>query len=104
MDHIKDYWESQAEQHRTSHWASWGDNWLINLEIKTISRYIKPGDVVADIGCANGYSTFSQYDLRKPASIIGVDYAERMIEYANKAKDAKYRKKYGYTRTLTRYA
>ena len=91
MDHIKNYWESQAERHKTSHWASWGDNWLIDLEIKTISQYINFGDHVADIGCANGYSTFSQYDLRKPASIIGVDYSERMIEYANRVKNEKYR-------------
>jgi SAM-dependent methyltransferase len=91
MDHIKNYWESQAEQHKTSHWASWGDNLLIDLEIRTISKYIKCSDRVADIGCANGFSTFSQYELRKPASIIGVDYAEKMIEYANNAKNEKYK-------------
>lgn len=91
MDHIKNYWESQAEQHKTSHWASWGDNWLIDLEIKTISKYIQCGDRVADIGCANGFSTFSQYELRKPASIIGVDYAEQMIGHAKNAKNEKYK-------------
>lgn len=83
---IKDYWQSQASNHEDSHWASWGDNWMINLEIQTIGKFIKTGDHVIDIGCANGFSTFKQYDARKPASIVGVDYAERMIEVANRSK------------------
>lgn len=88
-DHIKEYWESQGKKHEDSHWASWGDNWMINLEIETIGNYILPGTEVIDIGCANGYSTFQQYLSRKPASIVGVDYAKNMIEFANKSLDAK---------------
>jgi SAM-dependent methyltransferase len=52
-DHIKEYWESQGETHGESHWASWGDNWMIDLETDTIGKYIKDGDTVLDIGCAN---------------------------------------------------
>ncbi|EPR37151.1 Methyltransferase type 11 [Desulfovibrio sp. X2] len=81
-EHIKDYWESQGKSHGASHWASWGDNWMIDLEIETIGAHIKPGDTVIDVGCANGYSTFRQLDERKPAAIVGVDFAQNMIDAA----------------------
>jgi SAM-dependent methyltransferase len=85
-DHIKEYWESQASIHGDSHWASWGDNWMIDLEINTISKYIKNGDRVLDIGCANGYSTFKQAELHKLSSIDGVDFSKNMIAHAKKQK------------------
>ena len=81
-DHIKEYWESQGREHGDSHWASWGDNWMIALEIETISKFIKDGDSVIDIGCANGYSTFEQASAHRLESIVGVDYAENMIAHA----------------------
>lgn len=83
-DHIKKYWENQGKEHEESHWASWGDNWMIDLEIENISQYINDGDNVLDVGCANGYSTFKQFEQHKVGSIIGVDFAENMI---NAAKD-----------------
>lgn len=86
-EHIKNFWELQAERHEDSHWASWGDNWMIDLEIQTIGEYISPGDKVIDIGCANGYSAFKQYEIRKPASIVGIDFAKNMIEFANRSLD-----------------
>ena len=88
-EHIKEYWESQAEKHEDSHWASWGDNWMIDLEIQTIGEYISPGDKVIDIGCANGYSAFKQYELRKPESIVGIDFAKSMIEFANRSLESR---------------
>jgi hypothetical protein len=57
MDFIKQYWESQGEKHKTSHSASWADHFAIDLEVENISRFIKPGDQVLDVGCANGFST-----------------------------------------------
>jgi ubiquinone/menaquinone biosynthesis C-methylase UbiE len=83
-DHIKEYWESQGRAHDGSHWASWGDNWMIELEIDTIGKYIKDGDKVLDVGCANGYSTFRQAKLHKLASITGVDFATNMVLAAQK--------------------
>jgi ubiquinone/menaquinone biosynthesis C-methylase UbiE len=85
-DHIKEYWESQGKTHGESHWASWGDNWMIDLEIDTIGRHIKDGDRVLDIGCANGYATFKQAELHKLASITGVDYSSNMIAAAISSK------------------
>lgn len=81
---IKEYWESQGDKHLDSHWASWGDNWMLDLEIETISSCLRPGESVLDVGCANGYSTFLQAEKSKLRSLIGVDYAEKMISAAQK--------------------
>lgn len=83
-NHIKNHWEKQGRDYKESHWASWGDNWMIELEIENISKYISNGDKVLDVGCANGYSTFEQYKRKKLSSIVGIDYASSMIEMANK--------------------
>ena len=85
-DFIKEYWEGQGQLHGASHWASWGDNWMIDLEIDAIGKHIKNGDRVLDIGCANGYSTFRQAGSRKLTSITGVDFASNMVLAAQKAK------------------
>lgn len=89
QDYIKDYWESQGSVHGESHWASWGDHWMIDLEIDVIGKHIKAGDSVLDIGCANGYSTFKQAESRKLTSITGVDFASNMVMAAQKTKQEK---------------
>ncbi len=85
-NHIKEYWELQARNHGSSHWASWGDEWMINLEIETISKYLKHEDCVLDIGCGNGYSTLKQAQLHKLKKIFGVDFATNMVTEAEKSK------------------
>jgi ubiquinone/menaquinone biosynthesis C-methylase UbiE len=82
-DFIKEFWDDQARTHGLSHSASWGDNFAINLEIENISKHIKDGDKVLDVGCANGYSTIAQ-SIRKNIDITGVDFSEPMIEQAKK--------------------
>ncbi|MEX1205154.1 MAG: class I SAM-dependent methyltransferase [Dongiaceae bacterium] len=89
QDHIKDYWESQGQTHGESHWASWGDNWMIDLEIDTIGKHIKDGDHVLDIGCGNGYATFRQAEAHKLGSITGVDFAATMVAVAQETKEQK---------------
>jgi ubiquinone/menaquinone biosynthesis C-methylase UbiE len=89
MDHIKNFWENQGKVHKTSHSASWADNFAIDLEIQNISKFIKSNNKVLDVGCANGFSTFCQLDLQPNANFTGVDYAENMIFYANEAKKEK---------------
>jgi|APSaa5957512535_1039671.scaffolds.fasta_scaffold62695_2 ubiquinone/menaquinone biosynthesis C-methylase UbiE len=84
-NHIKNYWENQGKVHNESHWASWGDNWMIDLEIETISEHINNNDKVLDVGCANGYSTFNQLKKHNLNAITGVDFAENMIHYANES-------------------
>jgi ubiquinone/menaquinone biosynthesis C-methylase UbiE len=82
-DHILAYWSSQADKFGVTHTASWGDNFAIDLEIKTIGEYIKEGDKVLDVGCANGYSALHHLD-KKVKSIVGVDFSEPMIREAKK--------------------
>lgn len=82
---IKEYWENQAKQYQDSHSASWGDIYMINLEIQNIGRFISVGDAVFDVGCGNGYSTFQLLD--KGVKLIkGIDFSENMIRQANKRK------------------
>jgi ubiquinone/menaquinone biosynthesis C-methylase UbiE len=59
---------------------------MIDLEIRTIGQHIKEGDNVIDIGCANGYSTYRQFDENNPASIVGIDFAKSMIDAANEVR------------------
>lgn len=82
---IKDFWESQAVKFKDSHSASWGDNFAIDLEIENISQYIKKDDWVLDVGCSNGHATLSMLQ-KYPAKLFGVDYAQKMIHYANENK------------------
>ena len=86
IDHINQYWEKQGATFGDSHWASWGDNWMIDLEVEAIGAHIIAGENVLDIGCANGYSAFRQLAASRVRSIIGVDFAAAMIEAANEAK------------------
>jgi ubiquinone/menaquinone biosynthesis C-methylase UbiE len=82
---ILEFWSSQAEKFGTSHVASWGDHYVIDLEIRTIGQHIMPGDVVLDVGCANGYSTLHHL-TKEVSSITGVDFSESMIREAQKNK------------------
>ena len=74
MNDTKAYWDENARRYAGSHWASWGDELAIELEVDTIARYITPGARVLDAGCANGFSTIAQYRRQEGRiSITGVD-------------------------------
>ena len=59
-NHIKEHWESSGYKHGESHWASWGDNWMIDLDIDPISKHIKHDDRELNVECANEYSTLDK--------------------------------------------
>jgi len=82
MNFIEKFWSENANKYKGSHWASWGDNFSIDLEIGVISRHINNGDMVLDVGCANGYSTFKQKD-RHSINIVGVDFCYNMVKVAH---------------------
>jgi ubiquinone/menaquinone biosynthesis C-methylase UbiE len=84
-DFILDFWNSQATKHGTSHSASWGDNYAIDLEIENIGQFLFEGSDVLDIGCANGYSILNHLN-KNPNSLTGVDFSSNMIEQANQNK------------------
>jgi len=85
-DFIKEHWDNQAERYGDSPEASWGDNYMIDLETGVISEYIQPGNKVLEAGCANGHSAFRQLKQHKSIRIEGIDFSEKMIEVANKKK------------------
>lgn len=82
---IKEFWEKQAITFKESHSASWGDNFAIDLEITNIAKHINEGDAVLDVGCSNGHATLAMLQ-KNPGKLVGVDYAENMIHYANENK------------------
>ena len=85
---IKKYWDSQGEKYEDSHVASWGDNHMIDLEINLISSFIKKDQKILDAGCANGFSTFKQFEkFNKNIDITGIDFSESLIKFAKKKKN-----------------
>jgi ubiquinone/menaquinone biosynthesis C-methylase UbiE len=85
-DFIKKFWESQAVKHKSAQAASWSDDHAVNLEIDNIARFIKKGDVVLDVGCANGFAAFRQLP-NMPEKIYGIDFSENMIKHANLVRE-----------------
>ncbi|GLR85432.1 class I SAM-dependent methyltransferase [Bradyrhizobium iriomotense] len=80
-DQIREFWRNQAVSYGDDHRASWTDIHAINLEIGEISRRLRDGIRVIDIGCANGFSTIS-YAQRFRIDIKGIDYIPEMIAAA----------------------
>jgi ubiquinone/menaquinone biosynthesis C-methylase UbiE len=79
---IRQYWKEQAIQHVEDPAASWSDRAMIDLEIYTITSYLRSGERVLDIGCANGYST-THFATTQDISILGLDYIPEMIAAAD---------------------
>lgn len=84
LSEIKNFWQRRADKFGTATAASWADSPMVELEVKNIARYLKLGDRVLDVGCANGHTAMA---LAKTLdiSVHGVDYIEGMIVSANQA-------------------
>jgi ubiquinone/menaquinone biosynthesis C-methylase UbiE len=87
---IKDFWNNQGEKFKESHWASWGDYFMIDLEVKFISEQIREQSQILDVGCANGFAAFKQLEAHPKIKITGIDFAEKMIFAAKKELEGKY--------------
>jgi len=81
---IKEFWDNQGNVHGDSHWASWGDKYMLELEIDLISGFMNDNNFVLDVGCANGYSTIQQIKRNPGIKIHGIDFSESMISAGNK--------------------
>lgn len=81
---IQKFWKEKARLFHTSDKASWGDRLMVK-EVREISKYLHDGDHVLDVGCANGNSSL-QYIKNKRITLLGIDYTDEMVSYANKAK------------------
>lgn len=86
-DYILEYWNDNAKKYKLSHQASWGDINAIKLETQNISNYIKDGDSVLDVGCANGFAAIMQCGAHNLKKITGVDFSDEMIAYAQQNKE-----------------
>ena len=53
----------------------------MEMEIRSLLSYLKDGDRVLDVGCANGWST-TQFASQRRIWIRGLDYIPKMIELA----------------------
>ncbi|HVV68682.1 MAG TPA: class I SAM-dependent methyltransferase [Gammaproteobacteria bacterium] len=90
-DFVKEFWERQGEKYQDSHWASWGDHYMMDLEIDFISKMIQPNNRVLDAGCANGFSAFKQYEKNDSINIVGIDYSQNMIQHAKAVQQSNYK-------------
>ena len=82
---IREFWDRQAREHGTAFAATVPDKYAKDLEVEAISRFLCDGQVIADVGCGNGYSCF-KYLEHHQLSITGVDYSAAMIEQAASAR------------------
>jgi len=92
FDNIKSFWESEASEWGEDPRVTIRDHYYRLLVKEEIVKVIKNKKNMIDIGCGTGYSTlfYSQYVKR----IVGIDYSENMIKYANKfIENEKYLKK-----------
>jgi len=81
-EEIRRYWESKASEEGDKPSSTIKDHEFREMEIAVISKYLKPRDVVLDIGCGNGFSTVCY--LEKVNKIIGVDYIQDFVDWANR--------------------
>jgi SAM-dependent methyltransferase len=80
-EQIREFWRNQAVSFADDHRASWTDIHAINLEIAEISKWLRDGMRVVDIGCANGFSTH-HYASKFDIDIKGIDYIPEMVAAA----------------------
>ncbi len=82
-DEIKVFWNEQVAEHGQSPAASWSDRSVIELEAAELLKYVRDGERVLDVGCANGYTTL-RLAAERAVDIKGVDYIPKMIDEARR--------------------
>lgn len=88
MDHILSFWNRQAESFGTSAEASWGDSWMVALEIEEIVSKLGNPSTALDVGCSNGHATLRIAKHLPDTQFRGVDFSPQMIGFAEKAAAA----------------
>ena len=78
---VYDFWTKQVREHGQSPAASWSDHRVIEMEIHEIAKRLNDGELVLDVGCANGYSSL-QFASARRIRLRGLDYIPGMIEQA----------------------
>lgn len=80
---VKKFWDEQAQKHKDDLTATTPDKVYKELEMRNLLKYLPDEGFVMDIGCGNGYSTLRFAEEEPGLKLLGVDYSEGMIEYAN---------------------
>lgn len=90
---IQEYYRVRAASGK---YATSPDFNLREVEIEYLSRWMKDGVQVLDVGCGNGYTTLC-HATRFESDFTGVDFVPEMIEQAKSlSKDFKPRQKIGF--------
>ena len=79
MNKIKEYWEQRGLEEKNI--VTHRDDFQVEIEAETISKYLNKDDRALDVGCGNGYST-KKY-ARYCKEIVGIDFSKSMINTAN---------------------
>lgn len=75
-------WDEFAQKYGVDRRASTPDAYLVDLELRTLAKYIGDGEKVLDIGAGNGYTAL-MLALKKAVNIIGIDVSAQMVACAN---------------------
>lgn len=81
-DKVKKFWQGRASAKVQDKIVTHKDVWQRFLEIEMIKKFLDENDVVLDVGCGNGYTTYKIAGLI--SKIIGIDYSDEMINRARK--------------------
>jgi len=86
-DPVLSFWEKQAQDFGTSDLATAPDHYYRELEINRIKDVLAglTHNTILDVGCGNGYSTIKLAQIFPDATLIGIDYSEKMIDAAKQA-------------------
>ena len=91
LANVKDFWNKEAQQWGENPRVTIRDHYFRLLEIDTVLPIIKGRDKILDIGCGTGFSSI--FYAQVVNEIIGADYAELMVERAQRfLEDRKYYK------------
>lgn len=83
---MREFWEGQALKYKEDVMAVNFDPLGEDLELFFLEKHFLDGEKVCDIGCGNGRTILHLARQKKKTEFYGVDFAEGMIDIANKMK------------------
>ena len=79
---VRAVWDDFARKYGLDSRASTPDAYLVDLELRTLKKYIGNSGKLLDIGCGNGYAAINLAQ-KKAVEVVGVDISPEMITCAN---------------------
>lgn len=87
FENVKRFWDETAKNNKDNPCATIRDHQFRLLEIGEIAKFIVGLNKVLDIGCGNGFSTLKY--SKHVNHIVGMDYSEEFIKWANNKNSQK---------------